>query len=122
MKRIVFWGTGKAYKSYLCLYKRMVAEGFFEVVGHVNGNNQDWKQIPPADIAQKEFDCLIIATNLPEVQEAKQQIAALGIPEEKLSSLSSCIFAEEQQDAVHQTIVNRQIKVIREILAAKDEE
>lgn len=73
-------------------------------------------------LSKIQYDFLIIATNWPEVQGVKQQIKALGIPEEKLSSLSECILAVEKQDAVNQSIVNRQMNVIQEILAAKDEE
>ncbi len=120
MEQIIIWGAGTVFNQNRYEIRRMVKDRAVNIVAVVDQTKKDcivddYKIIDKGGIASLNWDRILIAADR-AYRSIKEDIKNMGIDERKVESLPHYL------EKYYSLTTDRQIKIIKEILDASEEE
>jgi len=125
---ILIWGTGDVFLAEFEQICKIVDDGIAEVVALVSRDSKEkvlkgFPVIHKEDVLTLQFDKLIIAAVTPAYESILEDVKELGIKLENVFSVHDWFLnITLNNDLYYQDLLQRQGKVLRELLKATDEE
>ena len=128
MMNILIWGTGMQFKAREDVIASFMEKGLFRVTALISRDEEakEWHGIPivrKENINQFQWERIIVAAGGAAVGSIRRDAEAMGIPADKVIQLNDWLLERTFEDSeAYEAIIDRQCKVISELLAASDEE
>lgn len=128
-EKVLLWGTGLCYKRRRHSIEDFIKQDLLEVIALISKDNvgetiDGHKVISKEEIANYTYDRIVITAEDSAYESIMKDISELDVAPKKVTGIASFIadHIEREGSPIYNRLLERQIKVIKQILAASDEE